>query len=288
MATALKPFVLNLSDLDFIRKQVTFRPLFDANANAIIAWDGVGPVYDSHGAVIGTGGTTAGDAASLAAIAAYGTSYASTTDLSGLRDVSGLNNNLLKVHAGWGAVDQPFSRTVEANFAGYSQAVAPSVVGSYGANNGGFDLSISQPGVQYTAATDYLTTVDATEDDGDASTIDVALTGGTLRPPGERRRLHSAHDQPDRHHRRRDDADGGRPAGLHRHDAQPHRLQHAVPVGWRHAESELQHHHRHRGSGPRQRLRSARHARPRRLPEGPRRRHAGPGTAGQYRDVHRR
>ncbi len=94
-----------------------------------------------------------------AAIAAFGQSYASTTDFSGIRDVSGLNNNLLKVNAEWGAVDQPFVRTVPANYANYTQAVAPGVTGSYGNKNGGFDLNYYAPGVQYAAATNYTPVV---------------------------------------------------------------------------------------------------------------------------------
>ena len=63
-----------------------------------------------------------------AAIALYGHSYSSTTSLEGIRDVSGLNNNLLHTTATLGAVDQPFRRDVAANFAGYLQptdALAP-------------------------------------------------------------------------------------------------------------------------------------------------------------------
>ncbi len=41
--SSLKPFVLNLDDLNFLLKHVTFRPLFDASGNALIAWDGTGP-----------------------------------------------------------------------------------------------------------------------------------------------------------------------------------------------------------------------------------------------------
>ncbi|MEQ1617431.1 MAG: peroxidase family protein, partial [Terricaulis sp.] len=156
---SLKPFVLNLDDLEFIFRQVTFRPLFDIDGNAIINWNGVGSVYDGHGVLIGVGGVVVGDVDSLAAIEAFGRSYASATDLSGIRDVSGFNNNLLRVHAYWGTVDQPFARTVAANYANFTSAVDPSVALSYGAQHGGFDLSISQPGVQYAAATDYTPTV---------------------------------------------------------------------------------------------------------------------------------
>ncbi len=115
---SLKPFVLNLDDLNFLSDQITFRPLFDVDGNAIINWNGVGPIYDGHKKLIWDG--TTGLLTAAAAIALYGTSYASTTDLSGLRDVSGLNNNLLLVNADWGSVDQPFVRTVRADYGNYT------------------------------------------------------------------------------------------------------------------------------------------------------------------------
>ena len=151
LRTSLKPFVFNLSDLGFLLRQVAFRPLFDQFGNAIINWDGTSAIYDGHGAQIWNGVGLA----PAAAIALYGYSYAHTTEAAGVRDVSGVNNNLLKVNQTWGAVDQPFPRTVDANFADYMKPVAPTVAGSYGAGNGGFDLSISQPGIQYTAQSNY-------------------------------------------------------------------------------------------------------------------------------------
>ena len=43
-STSLKPFVFNASDLDFILAQIKFRPLFDAEGNAIINWNGTGAI----------------------------------------------------------------------------------------------------------------------------------------------------------------------------------------------------------------------------------------------------
>ena len=53
----LKPFMINGSDLDFITAQVNLRPLFDATGEAIIAWDGIGAIYNGYGQQIwdGTG-----------------------------------------------------------------------------------------------------------------------------------------------------------------------------------------------------------------------------------------
>ena len=114
----LKPFVINSTDIQFILNQVKFRPLYNALGEVIINWDGTGDVYDANGTII-SGGLVAGDAASLAAIATYGTSYQSITDLAGLRDVTGHNNNLTPIHANWGAVDQLFTRSAPADFAHY-------------------------------------------------------------------------------------------------------------------------------------------------------------------------
>lgn len=146
---SLKPFVFNASDLAFILQQIKFRPLFDANGNAIVNWDGTAPtvettpgvfvtgLFDGHGALLwdgvsnidAAGGTIwdgtdiNGDlllnAADLAASALlhFGPSYASTTSSQGLRDVTGLNNNLNLVNSTYGNVDQPFLRTVQSQYA---------------------------------------------------------------------------------------------------------------------------------------------------------------------------
>lgn len=111
---SLKPFVINQTDIQFILDQLKFLPLFDEFGNAIINWDGAGTVYNSkHVAYADLGSVQANTAA-------YGTSYQSVTDLAGLRDVSGLNNNLSLVNAEWGAVDQIFTRSAAADYANYS------------------------------------------------------------------------------------------------------------------------------------------------------------------------
>ena len=113
--TALKPFVLDSSDMKFLLDQVTFRALFDSAGNAIINWNGTGAIYDSHHQMIWNGnGLSAAQAT-----AAYGTSYYSSVDLAGLRDPSGDNNNLLLANSHWGAVDQAFGRIAKADYAHY-------------------------------------------------------------------------------------------------------------------------------------------------------------------------
>ena len=163
----LKPFVLNNTDLQFLLKQINFRPLFDVNGNAIIAWDGVGAIYDGHGVPLWDGISTY--LTPEAAISQFGQSYASTTDLSGLRDVSGLNNNLLQVHNTWGTVDQPFTRLAPANFADY---VKPQAGAGAFYGNKAFAASLSTP------ASNYTTTVNATADDGNINTVDTDLGNG--------------------------------------------------------------------------------------------------------------
>jgi Ca2+-binding RTX toxin-like protein len=125
MATnfVLKPFRFNLTDLNFIKAQINFKPLFDAQGNAIINWDGNGTVYNAKGVAYADLGTATQN------MATYGTSYSSLTDLAGLREVTGSNNNLLLVNKFWGAVDQPFLRTVAPNFDAY---IKPTTDGAYG------------------------------------------------------------------------------------------------------------------------------------------------------------
>ncbi|MET4482822.1 peroxidase family protein [Bradyrhizobium sp. F1.13.3] len=153
MSNYLKPFVIDQSDIDFILSQVNFRPLFDAAGNAIILWNGTGAVYDAHGNLIGTGGSVAGDAASTAAIAQWGQSYYSEFDFAGLRDPSGLNNNLSLINASFGAVDQIFTRSAAADYAGYSSvmqvvaeqayAAAKTYYSSYSSVTGGFNPALN-------------------------------------------------------------------------------------------------------------------------------------------------
>ncbi len=148
-SSLLKPFVFNASDLQFILNQINFRPLFDAKGNALINWNGVAPtaevtpgnfvtgLFDGHGNLIWNGvdaqdalgstfwdgldfdGDLDVDAADLAgaALSYFGPSYASTTSSQGLRDVTGLNNNLNLADSTYGAVDQPFLRTVQSQYA---------------------------------------------------------------------------------------------------------------------------------------------------------------------------
>ena len=117
--SSLKPFMINQTDIQFLIDQINFRPLFDSDGNIIVAWDGTGTVYDQKRQVIGTGGVVAGDAASVAALAAYGHSYQNFTDLAGTRDVSGYWNNLAPLLAHYGDTGQIFPRMMTADYSGY-------------------------------------------------------------------------------------------------------------------------------------------------------------------------
>ncbi len=114
---ALKPFMLNATDLQFLLDQVKFKPLFDSAGNAIINWNGIGAIFDGYGKPIWNGiGLSA-----QAALDTYGPSYQNITDLAGLRDPSGFNNNLTLAHAHWGQANEIFPRSAAAKYGNYSQ-----------------------------------------------------------------------------------------------------------------------------------------------------------------------
>lgn len=128
---ALKPFVLNQTDLEFILAQLDFIPLFDASGDAIINWDGTGAVYDTTGfAIWDPAGATAYSYKGVTLTAAnvvdvLGHSFPTSTTLMGLREQTGVHNNL---NAGeptqeWGVSGATFIRLVPANFWDYVSTV---------------------------------------------------------------------------------------------------------------------------------------------------------------------
>ncbi|MGC1469092.1 MAG: Calx-beta domain-containing protein [Sphingorhabdus sp.] len=165
-SSALKPFVFNASDLAYILSQINFRPLFDAAGNAIINWNGTGAIFDGDGNQIWDGysdlldanGATLWDnvdgddvltadeiaAAALVALELFGPSYPSATSSYGLRDVTGLNNNLNLINSTYGTVDQPFLRTVAAQYTENSHGHV------YVAEEAGFETGVDQNGVATT------------------------------------------------------------------------------------------------------------------------------------------
>jgi Ca2+-binding RTX toxin-like protein len=95
-----------------------FGQVYDVQGRPIMAWDGTGAIYDAHGNQIWNGIATLnadGTLPALEALAIFGPSYgtfntgSSVTDFAGLRNVSGLFNNLNPDRTHWGAVDGLFA-----------------------------------------------------------------------------------------------------------------------------------------------------------------------------------
>ena len=111
--TTLKSFIFNYSDLAFMRDQIKFRPLFDANGKPIVNWDGVGPIYDARGNLLWGGAGMTPDQA----MTTYGTSFLSYTASQGIRNIDGLANNLF--NPDWGNSDLPFMQRTKVIFDKY-------------------------------------------------------------------------------------------------------------------------------------------------------------------------
>ena len=126
MTAELKPFVLNIGDLSFLLNQVSLRPLFDASGALILNWDGTGEIYaTSEGAAGGPALNLGSTLTPAEAIATWGSSYYSVADAGGLRDVSGLSNNLDPANAAWGAADVPFLTVGASGNLGYGNYLNP-------------------------------------------------------------------------------------------------------------------------------------------------------------------
>ncbi len=145
MTTGLRTFVLNLTDLQFILAQVDFIPMFTADGDAVISWDGTTAVYDiSGGLLYAPGGATEfftgtganGNVYDHQALSSsnvldiLGQSFPTVTNFSGLRNISGEYNNLNSGDPAlyWGVADHPFIRLVPANFADYMTMVPEMVL----------------------------------------------------------------------------------------------------------------------------------------------------------------
>jgi Ca2+-binding RTX toxin-like protein len=138
MPTALKPFVITIGDIQFLLDQVNLVPLFDAQGNLIFNWGGDTTVYTtSQGS--GGGAITplfvAGALSPADAVAKYGASYYSVADAAGVRDVSGLGNNLDPANAHWGAADVPFLTWADTDSLGYGNYLVGDG-SAYGAQTG--------------------------------------------------------------------------------------------------------------------------------------------------------
>ena len=109
----LKSFPFTKLDLSFMKKQIEFRPLFDADGKPIINWNGTGAIYDAKGVQIwdGTGLST------VDAIQQFGISFPTYTSSAGLRNIDGLYNNLFNTT--WGNTDLPFMQRTQVIFDNY-------------------------------------------------------------------------------------------------------------------------------------------------------------------------
>ena len=142
--TTLKSFIFNYTDLAFMRDQIKFRPLFDANGKPIVNWDGIGPIYDARGNLLWDGAGMSADQA----MAAWGTSFLSYTASQGIRNIDGLANNLF--NPDWGNTDLPFMQRTKVIFDKYLKPLDASDPDAF------YSAKFSTP--QDPAAADYTKT----------------------------------------------------------------------------------------------------------------------------------
>lgn len=101
-----------------------FGQLYDSNGKPIINWNGSGKIYDAYHNLIwdGLATLTNGHLSAVEAVAIFGSSYgtfnsgSAVTDFAGLRNVSGMFNNLNPGQSQWGAVDGLFSHVASPNY----------------------------------------------------------------------------------------------------------------------------------------------------------------------------
>ncbi len=153
--TTLKGFSFNFSDLAFMRDQIRFRPLFDADGKAIVNWSGVGPIYDAAGSLIWDGvGMTASEA-----VSAFGVSFNTYTSSQGLRNIDGLANNLFNPE--WGNTDLPFMQRTRVIFDKYLKPLDASDPNAFYAAK--FAVAPNPPLADYTKTAENLTEANVTD-----------------------------------------------------------------------------------------------------------------------------
>ena len=153
--TTIKNFPFNYSDLTFMREQINFRPLFDANGKAIVNWDGVGPIYDALGNELWDGlGLTPDEA-----MTAHGKSFLTYTSSQGLRNIDGLANNLF--NPDWGNSDLPFMQRTQVIFDNYIKPLEAADPNAFYALQ--FATSPNPITADYTKIGDNLATPDVDE-----------------------------------------------------------------------------------------------------------------------------
>jgi len=148
----LKPFPFTYLDMQFMKRQIDFRPLFSAAGDPIINWNGIGPIYDATGHVLWDGtGLSAADA-----IAQFGISFPTYTSSIGLRNVDGLYNNLFNYQ--WGNTNLPFQQRTKISYDNYVKPLAASDPNAFYGKKFGI-----APNADYTKIGDNLATPNVNE-----------------------------------------------------------------------------------------------------------------------------
>lgn len=151
----LKPFPFTVLDLNFMKKQIDFRPLFDASGRPVINWDGTTAIYDANGTLLYSGSGMS----PAQAIAEFGISFPTYTSSIGLRNIDGLYNNLF--NPTWGNTDQPFLQRTQVIFDNYVKPLAATDPNAFYAAT--FATSPDPLAADYTKRGDNLATPDINE-----------------------------------------------------------------------------------------------------------------------------
>ena len=143
----LKPFYLNSADLAYLLAQVSFVPLFDgpANSNGIVNFDpATMDAYDARGNLLWDHLAQAGsyDGVILDAnnVDLLGLGFPQVSSPIGIRDVTGLHNNLFGDQSFWGSVDVPFRRDIPADFTKYVTSPGADYTPGSGTGSSGSDV----------------------------------------------------------------------------------------------------------------------------------------------------
>lgn len=148
----LKSFPFTNLDMQFMKRQIDFRPLFSAAGDPIINWNGVGAIYDATGALVWDGlGLSPADA-----VAEYGISFPTYTSSIGLRNLDGLYNNLF--HYTWGNTNLPFLQRTQISYDSYVKPLSASDPNAFY----GKKFATAQ-NADYTKIGDNLATADVNE-----------------------------------------------------------------------------------------------------------------------------
>jgi Ca2+-binding RTX toxin-like protein len=152
---SLKPFYLNAGDIAYLLAQVNFVPLFDgpANSNGIVNFDGTQNAYSAKGVLLwdmslngGAGGLTqAAHDLGYDTLADLGAGFPQVSAPVGIREISGIHNNLFGDQAFWGTADVPFRRDIPADFNNYVTSPGANYAPGSGTGTSGNDVIDKMP-----------------------------------------------------------------------------------------------------------------------------------------------